>query len=211
MTSAEKRFSGPAPKALAPRDALTIARILKVNHAGEAGASRIDRAQIAVARWLYPELVAPLSEMLGHEIDHCAKFRKAMPGRQSRPCRAMWLWSTGGSVLGLCTALMGRQMIWTCTAAVESTVHRHLDDQLHFLVDRDPELHGTIQSIRAEELAHLTLAEGHIQGRQSLGPAVRKAIAATTEAVIWLATWGDSTRMARDLAAIAAAEARHVR
>ena len=50
---------------LTDRDALTIARILKVNHAGEYGAIRIYRAQVAVARLLYPDMVQPLAEMLG--------------------------------------------------------------------------------------------------------------------------------------------------
>ena len=37
---------------LTHRDALTIRRIVKVNHAGEHGAIQIYSAQIAVARWL---------------------------------------------------------------------------------------------------------------------------------------------------------------
>jgi ubiquinone biosynthesis monooxygenase Coq7 len=39
------------------REALTVARILKVNHAGEYGAIRIYRAQIFVARRCYPDLL----------------------------------------------------------------------------------------------------------------------------------------------------------
>jgi demethoxyubiquinone hydroxylase (CLK1/Coq7/Cat5 family) len=35
--------------------ARTIARILKVNHAGEHGAIRIYRSQIAIARWRAPD------------------------------------------------------------------------------------------------------------------------------------------------------------
>src|SRR5262245_32069740 len=115
---------------LAARDALTVARIVRVNHAGEYGAIRIYRAQIAVARRLFPDVVPELTEMLQHEIRHCALFFAAMPARSSRPCRIMSLWSLGGSLLGFVTALMGRQTLWTCTAAVEAAVHRHLDDQL---------------------------------------------------------------------------------
>src|SRR4029079_12619982 len=121
---------------------LTIARILKVNHAGEHGAIRIYRAQIWVARWLYPDVVAFLEETLAHEVRHCAMFRAAMPARDARPCRIMSLWGNGGFVLGFLTALMGRQGIWICTAAVEAAVHRHLGDQLQFLSERDPELHA---------------------------------------------------------------------
>src|SRR6186997_2842144 len=115
------------------RDALTIARIVRVNHAGEYGAIRIYSAQIAVAEWRCRDVVPTLQAMLVHERKHCVAFLSAMPERNSRPCRVMSLWSWGGWLLGCMTALMGRQAIWICTAAVEAAVHRHLDDQLHFL------------------------------------------------------------------------------
>ena len=87
---------------------LTIARILKVNHAGEYGAVRIYRAQALVARRIYPDVVAFLEETLAHEVRHCRLFREAMPERGARPCRAMPLWSNGGFVLGLMTSLLSR-------------------------------------------------------------------------------------------------------
>ena len=186
---------------LAPsrRDALTVARILKVNHAGEYGAIRIYSAQMGVARRRFPDIVPALAEMLGHERQHCAKFFAAMPARRSRPCRIMSLWSLGGSLLGLLTALAGRQSIWVCTAAVEAAVHRHLDDQLHFLSGRDADLHAIILSIREEELAHLRHALDHLDEPSRAQRALQASISAITDLLIWLSTWGDSTRMARDL------------
>src|ERR1700721_2962618 len=102
------------------RERRTVARILKVNHAGEHGAIRIYRAQLWVARRCCPEVVPFLEEVLGHEIRHHASFSAAMPSRAARPCRVMALWSNGGLVLGFLTALLGRQGIWICTAAVEA-------------------------------------------------------------------------------------------
>jgi ubiquinone biosynthesis monooxygenase Coq7 len=184
---------------LSPREALTVARIVRVNHAGEHGAIRIYSAQIAIAARRYPDVAPALADMLEHEKKHCAAFRAAMPERQSRPCRVMSLWSWGGSLLGLITALMGRQAIWICTAAVEAAVHRHLDDQLHFLERRDPALTEIILSIREEEEAHLHHAEERIASPGAAARLLRQAISFATDAVIWLSTWGDSTRMARDL------------
>jgi ubiquinone biosynthesis monooxygenase Coq7 len=181
------------------RDALTIKRILRVNHAGEFAAIRIYSAQIVVSKRLYPDILPALADMLADEQRHCAAFSMAMPARLSSPCRVMSLWSLGGSLLGFLTAIVGRQAIWICTAAVETTVHRHLDDQLHFLAARDPELTNIILSIRDEELAHLHHAEDQINS-QSLGQRLLdRTICVATEVVIWLSTWGDSTRMARDL------------
>ena len=180
---------------------LTIARILKVNHAGEHGAIRIYRAQIWVARRLYPDVVAFLEETLAHEVRHCAMFREAMPARGARPCRVMSLWGNGGFVLGLLTALMGRQGIWICTAAVESAVHRHLEDQLKFLTDRDPELHALVLAIQDEELSHLHHAEERIATAGLWRRALGGFVSWSTDVAIWLSTWGDSTRMSRELAA----------
>lgn len=176
----------------------TIGRILKVNHAGEYGAIRIYRAQLWVARRLYPDLVDFLEETLDHEINHCALFANAMPARQARPCRIMSLWGNGGLILGLMTALMGRRSIWICTAAVEATVHRHLLDQLFFLKTRDTELYALIDGIKAEELEHLAHATEQM-GASTVGSRFLNAtISNITDAVIWLSTWGDSAKMAKE-------------
>lgn len=171
-----------------------IAGILRVNHGGEHGAVAIYRGQIAIARLTAPDLVAPLRDILTHEIRHRAAFRALMPARAARPCRLMGLWSLGGGLLGLATGLMGRSAIMTCTAAVERTVHRHLIDQKRWLADRDPELARIIAEIEVEELEHLTFAE---EGAPGAGP-MGGLIAVVTEALIWLSTRGGSRLLATD-------------
>jgi ubiquinone biosynthesis monooxygenase Coq7 len=193
-------ITGPARKTrVSVADWLTITRILKVNHAGEYGAIRIYRAQAWVARRVYPDVVAFLEETLAHEVRHCAVFRDAMPGRGARPCRVMSLWGNGGLILGFLTSLLGRQGIWICTAAVESAVHRHLQDQLHFLRDRDESLHTLILSIQSEEIAHLDHAQQHVATQAWWARWLNAFIVRCTDAVIWLSTWGDSAKMAAEL------------
>jgi ubiquinone biosynthesis monooxygenase Coq7 len=182
------------------RDAVTIARILKVNHAGEHGAIRIYRAQLWLARRLYPDIVGFLEETLSHEIQHCALFRDAMGPRNAMPCCAMILWGNGGFVLGLATALLGRKGVWICTAAVEATVHRHFDEQLHFLLGKDPELHRLISAIQQQELMHLRHAEQRIVTSSIWGVVLSAVIATATEVLIWLSTRGDSMRLRHALA-----------
>ena len=104
-----------------------------------------------------------------------------------------------GALLGFLTALTGRQGIWICTAAVEAAVHRHLDDQLGFLATRDRDLHDAISNIRVEELSHLHHAEMQLQPPGLYHRALRALISFLTDLMIWLSTWGDSARMARDL------------
>ncbi len=188
------------PTPITTRTSLTIRRIVKVNHAGEHGAIQIYSAQIAVARRLYPDITPELDEMLAHEISHRAKFFSAMPQRAARPCRIMALWSIGGWLLGFTCALLGRTGIWICTAAVEEAVHRHLDDQLEFLEALDPDLHALIASIRTEELSHLHHAQTRLPHRLGLSArALMHSIALVTEILIWLSTWGDSSRMKQEL------------
>lgn len=179
----------------------TTARILRVNHAGEYGAVRIYRAQVWVARRLYPDVVDFLQETLRHEVQHCSRFLDAMEARSVRPCRVMSLWGSGGLALGFLTALLGRQGIWICTAAVESAVHRHLDDQLFYLRGRDAELYALIRAIQREELAHLNHAQERIATDAGWARVLRSLVSGCTDAVIWLSTWGESSRMSRELSA----------
>src|SRR5262245_4879430 len=188
-------------------DRLTISRILKVNHAGEYGAIRIYRAQLWVARRIYPEIATFLEETLAHELRHCAMFRAAMSERGARPCRIMSLWGNGGLMLGFFTSCLGRQGIWICTAAVEGAVHRHLEEQLHFLRGKDDNLRSLILSIQREELDHLNHAEARIISRAAWARLLSGLITASTDAVIWLSTWGTSSKMESELAAARSAAA----
>jgi 3-demethoxyubiquinol 3-hydroxylase len=180
-------------------DRRTTARILKVNHAGEYGAIRIYRAQAWVARKLYPDVVGFLEETLQHEIQHCSLFLNAMRQRSARPCRIMSLWGNGGLVLGFLTALLGRQGIWICTAAVEAAVHRHLDDQLFYLRGSDAELYSLIHCIQQEELTHLNFARERIANDAMLARVMASFISGCTDLVIWLSTWGESSQMSKEL------------
>ena len=181
------------------RERKVIARILKVNHAGELGAIRIYASQIMVARWTAPDVVSKLTELFDHETEHEKMFRSAMPERMARPCRMLFLWSWGGAALGFLTALLGRKMIWICTEAVESAVHQHLSDQLLFLKERDKVLHELIASIQEEELSHLEYAQIHRGSESTLSRLALTSVRFITDALIAMSTSGDSIRLKQQL------------
>ena len=181
------------------RQSQIIARILKVNHAGEHGAIQIYGAQISIAKIFYPEIVAKLTEMQSHEIGHHRLFAEAMLPCQAKPCRLLFLWSFGGWGLGFATALLGKKMIWTCTEAVESAVHDHLVDQLTFLNSRDKELHNIIQSIQIEEDAHLHHARQQRGMSNWISVGIVSIIRFITDVLIWMSTSGDSNSLKSDL------------
>lgn len=174
------------------------ARILRVNHGGEHGAIRIYRAQIAAAGVRAPDLLPFLCDTLAHEKRHLAAFRGMMPTRAAKPCRAMWIWSVGGGLLGVLTGLLGREAILACTEAVEGTVHGHLDDQIRYLAPRDPDLAALVRDIQAEELGHMHWARSNRKAPGRPG-VVHGVVALATEGLIWLSTRGDSLRLAREL------------
>ena len=181
------------------KQSITICRILKVNHAGEYGAIRIYMAQIMIAKMFFRDLLPFLEETIEHEKEHCRMFREAMPPRNARPCRTMFLWSWGGFLLGLSSTLLGRNGIMICTEAVEDTVHKHLEEQILFLREHDPEACALIEDIKEQELEHLSHARANINKRGALGNMFQKISVAMVEVVIWLSTWGDSASLKTEM------------
>jgi len=180
--------------------ALVLRDILRVDHAGEYGAIRIYRAQIAIAHWRAPDLVAMLQDALGDETRHRDLFDAGLRERGLRPCDMLPLWGIGGTLLGTGTALLGREAILTCTEAVERTVHGHMDDQVAWLMPRAPDLATAIAAIRDEEVDHLHRAQ---RERGTATAAWLRlldiTVAAATELLVWLSTYGASSRLHRHL------------
>ena len=181
--------------------ALVLRDILRVDHAGEYGAIRIYRAQIAIARWRAPDLVTMLQGALGDETRHRDRFDAGLRERGLQPCDMLPLWGVGGTLLGTSTALLGREAILICTEAVERTVHRHMDDQVAWLTPCEPGLATAIAAIRDEEVDHLHHAQ---RRRETATPGVwlhllDLIVAAATELLVWLSTYGASSRLRRQL------------
>lgn len=177
--------------------------ILRVDHAGEYGAIRIYGAQIALARWRAPDLVPMLLDALADETRHRDRFDTGLRERDLRPCDMLPLWGVGGTLLGAGTALLGREAILVCTEAVERTVHHHMNDQVAWLAPHAPDLANAIAAIRDEEVDHLHRAR---DGRSTAEPplwlrALDLIVATSTELLVWLSTYGVSSRLRRQLRA----------
>ena len=166
----------------------TVEQILRVDHAGECGAIRIYRSQLAVARILHPQCVGALSHMLEHELRHFRTFDDLLRQRKIRPCYALPLWMAGGWLLGLATSLMGEKAIWVCTAAIENTVNQHLDHQVAVLSASDAEAFAAVQSIRRDEEEHEDHAVRNGGEGKGLYRVLRWVVKGATSLAIWLST-----------------------
>lgn len=129
------------------------ASMLRVNQAGEYGATRIYAGQMAVLRRnsAASKLVA---RMAGQEQRHLDRFNAMMAERRIRPTVLQPVWNVAGFALGAATALMSEEAAMACTDAVETEIDRHYGGQLRELGDEDPELTADIEAFRAEELEH---------------------------------------------------------
>ena len=129
------------------------AAMLRVDQAGEFGATRIYAGQLAVMGDRHP-LGRVISGMAAQEERHRAHFDAMMAQRGVRPTLLQPLWNRAGHALGAVTALMGPEAAMACTAAIETEIDRHYGQQLEELGDSDPELSSAIAEFRAEEVEH---------------------------------------------------------
>jgi len=133
------------------------ASMLRVDQAGEYGATRIYAGQLAVLRRNCPEAKL-VSRMAAQEERHLARFDKLMAERRVRPTALQPLWNVAGFALGAATALMSEKASLACTDAVETENDRHYGRQLVELGEDDPELASDIREFRADELEHRDIA-----------------------------------------------------
>ena len=127
--------------------------MLRVDQAGEYGATRIYAGQLAVLRRNCPEAKL-IARMASQEERHLKRFNALMAERRVRPTALQPLWNVAGFALGAATALMSERAALACTDAVETEIDRHYSQQLAELGDDDPELTADIEEFRADELEH---------------------------------------------------------
>lgn len=128
-------------------------RMLRVDQAGEYGATRIYAGQLAVMGNRAPHS-PDIAAMAAQEAEHRARFDALMAARGVRPTALQPVWRVAGFALGAATALIGPEAAMACTAAVEEEIDRHYTRQLEDLGDSDPELSEMIDAFRAEEREH---------------------------------------------------------
>lgn len=131
------------------------AHMIRVDQAGEYGATRIYAGQLAVMGDRAPHS-GEIRAMAEQEHGHLRAFDELVAARRVRPTALQPLWSVAGYALGAATALIGPEAAMACTAAVEEEIDRHYTRQLDQLEKDgdDPELAGMIDRFREDERAH---------------------------------------------------------
>jgi ubiquinone biosynthesis monooxygenase Coq7 len=175
---------GRQPGDLSPREELE--RIIRVDHAGEYGAVRIYEGQLAVLK--DKEAAASIQHMKEQEEVHREKFEQLITERRVRPTLLTPLWHVAGFALGAGTAMLGKEAAMACTEAVEEVIDEHYLGQLEQLGEREPELRGTIEKFRAEEIEHRNHARAEGAAEAPAYELLTTAVKTGSKLAIWLSS-----------------------
>lgn len=181
MTIKARRLPGDLSRAQ------ELARMLRVDHAGEYGATRIYEGQLAVLG--HRPIGKTIRHMASQEEAHKATFDGLMARHQVRPTVLSPLWGKAGFALGAVTALMGERAAMACTVAVEEVIGEHYAAQvqrLEAMSEGDEALAETLAEFRDDELGHRDTGLAHdaegTPGYSLLSAAIKKG----TRTAIWL-------------------------
>jgi ubiquinone biosynthesis monooxygenase Coq7 len=130
-----------------------IASMVRVDQAGEYGATRIYCGQLAVLGSQH-KAAGVIARMQSQEERHLQTFDEMMVERGVRPTLLQPFWRVAGHALGAATALMSPGAAMACTAAVETEIDRHYGAQVASLGGGEPDLAATIRRFQGEELEH---------------------------------------------------------
>jgi len=163
-----------------------IERMIRVDHAGEYGAARIYKGQLAV---LGRAPSAPaIRRMAEQEERHLAAFERLIAERRVRPTALSPLWHVTGFALGAATALLGERAAMACTVAIEEVIDQHYRRQIETLGDAEPQLAASLAEFRDHEIEHRETGLAHGAEEAPAYELLTAAIKAGSRLAIWLST-----------------------
>lgn len=179
MTAATNRRVLPGDFAL--RD--PVASALRVDHAGEYGATRIYAGQLAVLK--HHETAGELRHMAAQEQAHLDMFNRVLPQHGVRPTLLMPFWHIGGWLMGAIPAMINPRAAMAVTVAVEEVITEHYNEQLASGT-LDPALATTITQFRDEEMEHHNIGLAHEAEKAPLYRPLTATVRAICKGAIWL-------------------------
>ena len=156
--SVKKKRSTPKIKSSTDKNILD--QIIRVDHAGEYGATRIYDGQIAIFG-KNSKIGKTIQHMADQEQEHIEKFNELIIEKRVRPTALLPLRNVAGFALGAGTALMGEKAAMACTVAVEKVIGEHYREQQELLEDDEKELRKTIAKFEKDELEHHDIGLEH--------------------------------------------------
>ena len=141
-------------------DRSILEEIIRVNHAGEYGATRIYDGQIAVFG-KNSKIGKTIQHMADQEQEHIETFQQLIVSNRVRPTALLPVWNVAGYALGAATAMMGEKAAMACTVAVEKVIGEHYHEQQSLLENDQKKLKKIIKKFEADELEHHDIGIAH--------------------------------------------------
>ncbi len=161
-----------------------LARMIRVNHAGEFGAKQIYAGQIAILG--NTEVGDTLRHMAEQEEVHLKYFEEQLQKRRIRPTAMHPVWRVLGFALGAGTAMLGKEAAMACTVAVEEVIDAHYEEQVQKLPANENELKKKILRFQAEELEHRDIGLENDAEKTPGYEFLYRAISTGCKAAIWI-------------------------
>ncbi len=137
-----------------------LEEIIRVDHAGEFGATRIYDGQIAIFG-KESKIGKTIKHMADQEKEHIDKFNELILEHRVRPTVLLPVWNVAGFALGASTALLGEKAAMACTVAVEKVIGEHYQEQIELIEEDHKDLKKTISKFRDDELEHHDIGIEH--------------------------------------------------
>ena len=147
-------------KERASTDQSVLEEIIRVDHAGEFGATRIYDGQISIFG-KKSKIGQTIKHMADQEKEHIETFEKLILNHRVRPTALLPVWNVAGYALGVTTAMMGEKAAMACTVAVEKVIGEHYHKQISLLKKDHKKLKATIKKFAQDELEHHDIGIAH--------------------------------------------------
>ncbi len=141
-------------------DRKTLEEIIRVDHAGERGATKIYEGQLLALKTIKQDetLKDKIEKMKEQEKEHLEYFEKEIQKRKIKPTSLLPLWDIMGVALGFSSALLGKKATLLCTASVEEVIDGHYQNQLKKLGSDEKDLKKKIEEFKRDEINHKNIA-----------------------------------------------------
>lgn len=167
-----------------PRPDADVARMIRVDQAGEFGATRIYAGQHDILR--RTPSASLIKHMAEQEQEHLDTFNRMLTERRVRPTIMTPIWHAAGYALGAGTALLGERAAMACTVAVEEVIDEHYAKQAERLGEDEADLKAVIEKFRQEEIEHRDIGYAEGAERAPGYPVITRAVKSASKLAIWL-------------------------
>lgn len=133
-----------------------VARLMRVNHAGEVSAQALYQGQALTAK--LATVKTQMTEAAAEEIDHLAWCEQRLRELDSQPSILNPVWYGGSLMIGALAGLVGDKWSLGFVAETERQVTNHLQQHLQHLPPNDLKTKSILAQMHDDEAHHANVA-----------------------------------------------------